>query len=540
MLLIYPPVVKPSEPPGGLAALSGALSAHGVPHRLVDANLEGLLWLLDHTHNEADGEAGHGRPAPALLSEKAPNRCASTWTKRALRHLPANLAALREWQGYASTDRYRKAVLEVNRIVESSTRRPEHLSLADYGHDRLTPVSGADLLYAADHPEENVFYPYFKMRLPEVLEDEEENGVIGVSLNFLSQALCAFSIIGFIRKERPRAQTVLGGSLITSWMSSPAWRNPFGGLVDELIPGPGELPLLALAGIPVDGDSKKGHGWQPRFDGLPLDRYLAPGPILPYSASTGCYWRRCSFCPETAEGHTYIPKPPGEAIADLQRLAAFHRPALFHMADNAVSPALMAALAASPLNAPWYGFARITDDLADPEFCRRLRASGCVMLKLGLESGDQRVLDKLGKSIELTTASQALKALKNAGIATYIYLLFGTPAENLVSARKTLDFVAARNAFIDFLNCAVFNLPVNCEEAGSLDVRPFYKGDLSLYSDFLHPEGWGRKEVRMFLDGEFKRHPAVRPILLRQPPLFTSNHAPLLRMAQSPSSTRRS
>ena len=64
------------------------------------------------------------------------------------------------------------------------------------------------------------------------------------------------------------------------------------------------------------------------------------------------------------------------------------------------------------------------------------------MLKLGLESGDQDVLDALGKGIDLATAARALAALKQAGIGTYVYLLFGTPAEDRASALKTLAFVA--------------------------------------------------------------------------------------------------
>jgi hypothetical protein len=37
--------------------------------------------------------------------------------------------------------------------------------------------------------------------------------------------------------------------------------------------------------------------------------------------------------------------------------------------------------------------------------------------------------------------------------------------------------------------------------------------------------------VRRFVTGEFSRHPAVAAILRRDPPLFTSNHAPLFAMA---------
>jgi hypothetical protein len=79
---------------------------------------------------------------------------------------------------------------------------------------------------------------------------------------------------------------------------------------------------------------------------------------------------------------------------------------------------------------------------------------------------------------------------------------------------------------IDFLNLAVFNMPAYGPEAEKFDPRPFYEGDLSLYMDFVHPAGWNRALVRSFLDKEFKRHPVIAAILRRDPPLFTSNHAP--------------
>ena len=61
------------------------------------------------------------------------------------------------------------------------------------------------------------------------------------------------------------------------------------------------------------------------------------------------------------------------------------------------------------------------------------------MLKIGLESGDQGVLDALDKGIILTEASMALKNLSDAGIGTYIYLLFGTPSETTSGYSRTID-----------------------------------------------------------------------------------------------------
>jgi hypothetical protein len=498
MLLVFPPVAKPCEPPAGVAQLAAALKVHGIACNVLDANLEGMLYLL-------------GRPVSA----------ADAWTRRAAKHVAPNLASLRDPATYRSLPRYSRAVSDVNRLLGLSGRAYDAIvGLADYQQGSWSPLRSADLLAAAEQPERNPFFPHFSERLPELIE-RKSSGLIGFSLNYLSQALCTFAMIGLVRRRYPGMRIVLGGGLVTSWARRPGWKDPFGGLVDHLIAGPGEAPLLTLHGV---GNAQPDHA-QPDYRELPMQEYLAPGFILPYSASSGCYWNKCSFCPEPAEGNPYLPVSASRARADLAELAGRTGPSLIHLLDNAVSPALLRALIADPPGSPWYGFARIDEDLADPDHCVQLRRAGCAMLKLGVESGDQGVLDGLRKGIDVETASRALRSLKQAGIATYVYLLFGTPVESEREAQRTLAFTAAHADAIGFLNLAVFNMPVCGHDAEQYGTGAFYEGDLSLYTSFRHPGGWDRKAVRKFLDNEFKRHPAIAAVLRNDPPFFTSNHA---------------
>jgi radical SAM superfamily enzyme YgiQ (UPF0313 family) len=154
------------------------------------------------------------------------------------------------------------------------------------------------------------------------------------------------------------------------------------------------------------------------------------------------------------------------------------------------------------------------------------------MLKLGVESGDQAVLDALAKGVDIGMVSRALKTIHQAGIATYVYLLFGTPAENEASANRTLAFTRDHAAHIDYLNLAVFNLPAHSRDAASLDTREFYAGDLSLYREFVHPQSWNRNRVRPWLSKVFRKQAAIRQILNNDPPYFTSNHAPFFSLAK--------
>lgn len=519
MLLIFPPVAKPCEPPAGIAKLCGALQAHGISCRLLDMNLEAQLYLLAHP--------------PAALD---------TWTRRAVNNISEHTKALRDSRTYRSLDRYSRAVRDISRVLEVSGRElGVRAGFADYQDRNFSPLRSADLITAAAHPERNLFYPYFKKRLPEILEKEfssrsrPEQAIgrftgeapvsdsVGFSLNYLSQALTTFSMIGFIRKEFPGVTVILGGGLVTSWMKRPGWNSPFRGIVDHLVCGPGEQALLSFFGITSEC---KHH--TPDYGSLRTGEYLSPGFILPYSASSGCYWNKCSFCPEPAEGNPYVPIPVHHAIADLNALIDRTKPAMIHLLDSSISPALMRALLEKQVGAPWYGFARIHPDLTDRDFCMALKQSGCRMLKLGLESGDQHVLDSLQKGIDLEMASKVLKNLHRAGIAAYVYLLFGTPVETIDEARKTLDFIVRHKEAVTFLNLAIFNMPVCANEAREFETEQFYEGDLSLYTNFRHRRGWSRRQVRQFLDNEFKRDKAVSAIMKNDPPVFTSNHAPFV------------
>ena len=499
ILLIHPPVSKPCEPPPGLARLAGALAASGATCRVWDASLEGFLHLINLPQHGQD-----------------------SWTRRAVKNRDANLAALRSPDIFRNPDRYIRTVKDISRLLAAQAALHDaELSLSDYSDLKLSPVRSSDLMRAVQHPDSNLFYPFFSLRLREILEEAMPR-VIGFSVNFLSQALTACAMMGFLKRENCPAKIVVGGGLITSWLRRPGLPKLFAGLADHLVDGPGEALLLRLAGCTEEAADTAA----PDYTGFPLDQYFSPGRILPFSTAAGCYWGKCSFCPEQAEGNAYRSLPVAAAGAQLGALVQQQKPRLLHLVDNALSPAFLKSMIKNPPGAPWYGFARITPELQDEDFCRQLRQSGCVMLQLGLESGDDAVLAALSKGLTTADAARALRAVRQAGIGAYVYLLFGTPAETRESAERTLDFTAAESGNIDFLNLAIFNMPVNAPDAPGLATGAFYDGDLALYTGFKHPQGWGRSLVRQFLDREFKRHRAIAPILRRDPPFFTSNHAP--------------
>jgi len=513
MLLIYPPTARSSEPPLGIARLAAFIERCGGEARCLDLCREGIDYLLSLEPELKD---------------------ADTWTRRAMKGRRQSAQRLREIDTYRHLDRYSRAVSDLGRALRAVSKPYSvEASLADYRDETRSPLRIADLKDSATKYEENIFYPLFESRLYPALAGIGD-GWVGISICFLSQALCAFALMGYVKSKRPDLRIAVGGGLVTSYscVSGLDLHGLFPDLVDLAVVGPGEESLGKLCGAGRGGGAPSRDSPGIDLGGFQLSKYSAPAMILPYNFSWGCPWKNCAFCPEKAEDIPYRGLPAPEAMAELELLSSRYAPRLLHFTDNEVSPLYLSALAGHSRLANWYGFARFSHRLLDENFCRALASSGCVMLQLGLESGDQKVLDAMGKGTKLEEIEAIFGNLKAVGIGTYIYVLFGTPAEGRDAALRTRDFVAANAEAIDFLNVAVFNLPASGEEAKGLATKSFYEGELSLYRAFKHPAGWDRPLVRKFLSDDFEAEPRIKTVVARTPPVFTSNHAPFFLSGQ--------
>ncbi|MGL1930680.1 MAG: radical SAM protein [Desulfotalea sp.] len=498
MLLIQPPFTKPCEPSAALAQLTAHLKGHGLKCYPYDLNIDCFHHLLEK---------------PITVND--------TWSKRAFKNKTQNIEKLHNIETYKKLPRYTKAINDLNRLLSLAGKEYDlAISMANYLDHNLSPSSSEDLINAASNYKKNIFYEVYQEKIPSLINEQKVN-YIGISINFLSQALPAFALIGYIKDNFPQLPIIVGGGLVSTWLKSPHWQNNFSNLIDHLIVGPGEEPLVKIL-----GHEKQDCSALPDHEQLKHNNYLSPGYILPYAASIGCYWRKCSFCPEKSENNPYICLSEKQVLGDLNSLIKSTNPKLIHFLDSAISPRLMKEIAKSPIGVPWYGFTRISNQLTDINFVRSLKESGCKMLKIGLESGSEKVLQEMQKGISLDLASNVLKTLHRAGIGTYVYLLFGTPEETEAEAEKTMQFTIEHADYIDFLNLSIFNMPICGEEANKYQTVRHNDGDLSVYVDFIHPTGWDRKKVRDFLENKFKKNEKIAKIMQQNPQYFTSNHAP--------------
>lgn len=567
VVLIIPPMAKACEPLLGVATLKSFLEHKGVSCACIDANVEAQHWLLQAERIDAAVEAILANPqAPAPLRKRA-----RSWPS--LRPgLESLKDALRAKRTYTDESRYRTTVTGLNRAMalgaaghDAQDGCPITLTLSNYEDARFCDMASASVLLAAQDPARNAFYGYFKdVLLPRVVALRPK--VVGLSFIFRSQLLCGAVLAGMIKQALPETHVTLGGELVSAWVEDMGQtRLPH--LADSIIPYEGELGLLGLvealrqgggdeafeavpniiwedaAGTLRKNATQKLHDLgllpPPDYSWAPWDLYFAPERTAPMVTARGCYWNRCTFCPEVINPETLLRLARVDRLVqDMDTLHERWGITHFHFIDSALPPRTLKGVARyiAEHNKPytWYGFSRLERALEKPGAAELLARGGCRMLKLGLETGSQRLLDLMDKKQDLGSVSAILNALRDAGIMVHAFLMFGTPFETHKDAELTRQFVAQHHSAIQFINCSLMNLAhgspmaVEPEKHGINKVTPFevegHKLDLALYSNF-EGEGWGRVEARRFLHKRFLRDPLVRPLHLRTPTVFDSNHS---------------
>ena len=573
VVLIAPPLVRACEPLLGIAVLKAFLESRGIACDCIDANAEAQEWLLQVDRlDPLIHELEHDASVPESLKKRA-----RAWTSLRKR-LPRFKKQLRSWEGYTHENRYRTAVTSVNRVVglagaahDLSIGVPFSIqaTLSNYEDGRFCDMDSSSVADAARTPELNLFHDYYRSDLIPRLRALNPD-VIGLSFIFRSQLLCGMVLAQMIREALPKAHLVLGGELVSAWVEVLEHTRLLE-LADSILPYEGELGLEALANalaanrdaplldeVPnivyrdAQGAFRRNPTRKvqsllevpvPNFDWAPWDLYFAPVRTAPMVTARGCYWNRCTFCPEVVNPETLLRITPSERLVrDMDEVHERWGVEHIHFIDSAIPPRVLKDVAQHVVDHKrpytWYGFSRLERTLGRDGVASLLARGGCRMLKLGLETGSQRLLDVMDKRQDLEDVSNILRALRRAGVMVHAFMMFGTPYEEQHDAELTLDFVKQHADCIQFLNCSLMNLAHGSPMAldpprhGIHTVEPFtIEGrtlDLVLYSNF-EGEGWGRLEARRFLHQQFLKDPDVRPSHLRTPAHFDSNHSSFFR-----------
>lgn len=110
---------------------------------------------------------------------------------------------------------------------------------------------------------------------------------------------------------------------------------------------------------------------------------------------------------------------------------------------------LCEAIIESGLDITWSANTRA--DTADDEMAEYMYEAGCRLVSIGVESGSQYILDKIGKKITIDQIRNTMEVFKHAGIKIYNYFVIGLPWDTEDTIEETIEFAMFLNSdYISF------------------------------------------------------------------------------------------
>jgi radical SAM superfamily enzyme YgiQ (UPF0313 family) len=199
----------------------------------------------------------------------------------------------------------------------------------------------------------------------------------------------------------------------------------------------------------------------PYYDKLHAHRYWDDNPltqVVPHAqvwSSRGCPFK-CIFCvwPATMTGNdpdgtrvrTVRHYRPDYMEAFLRELVDRYRFKSIYFDDDTFNLGTKHVLAMcgvmSRIGLPWSAMCRA--DTSDLESWKAMKASGCFGVKLGFESGNQYVVDKIvNKHLDLDYARQVVHEIKRLGMTVHGTFTYGLPGETREQMMDTKRFIAS-------------------------------------------------------------------------------------------------
>lgn len=160
--------------------------------------------------------------------------------------------------------------------------------------------------------------------------------------------------------------------------------------------------------------------------------------------SRGCNYR-CRFC----NYRRWFPKVQYKSIDvlrnELRRVQSLGFVKHVRFADDNLTTnserlkALINMMVKEKFEFTWSSHARV--NFLNPEIVKLMKKSGCDLLVMGIESGNQMILKNMDKKITPKQAIEAIKALKEYGIDSQSSFIVGYPGETSETFYETVDLI---------------------------------------------------------------------------------------------------
>ena len=230
---------------------------------------------------------------------------------------------------------------------------------------------------------------------------------------------------------------------------------------------------------------------RPQHELFPLSRYRMP--FTRWRGSTtvltayGCPFP-CTFC--NSRNLPYQLRLIDDAIEELAHVRELGLDEVY-LRDFTFGPtrrrghALCDAMIAADLGLRWSAECRI--EVLDEALLDKMRASGCEVILVGVETGDAEVAKRLGKKLTKTRTQQILEHARSIGIRACGHFLLGSPNETREAMVRTIRI--AQDLPLDYASFNLYAPRLGTEmrqdliDAGHIAADDFGEQDVSAHAN---------------------------------------------------------
>lgn len=176
-----------------------------------------------------------------------------------------------------------------------------------------------------------------------------------------------------------------------------------------------------------------------------LEAWHSRQPFLNMMTSRGCPYL-CTFClwPQSMYGHRQRFRSLDNVFLEIHELIDRYGVREINIDDGTFTTnkgrviEFCQRLRDEKISIIWTCNGRV--DNVDNEMLVEMKESGCKMIRLGVESGSQDVLDKIRKSLTLNQVEDGFRLIKRHGIQALGGFMFGFPYDTRKTVEQTIQF----------------------------------------------------------------------------------------------------
>ena len=478
--LVFPPQWYPSQPYLALPTLKAYLETKGHEVDQFDFNVESYDLFLSRNYLEHCVDKIQSRLIKPVKSyedrEAEPIHRQiledTSYLETILSEINDAKQVLRDEERFFQFEEYKNAytTLKVAMQLISYAHYPSKIDLDSFFMKGNPEENLQGILEATQDSIKNPFLELYKNNLLKKL-DLDRYGLVGIAIIHAGQVIPGLTLARILRTHYPHLHITIGGSVFARHQDILQDKKAlFEEMFHSIVLFEGEHPLDQLLkqlkdkqpldtvpnliyiknGEVVRNASSKALPYDqlacPNFDDLPLNKYLMPYPVLPYMASRGCYWGKCTFCTHSFIYDSHYRKENEERVAEeLDYLGKKYKTKFFTFSDEAISPnafdRMSKAILSQGVEMRALGMLKFESDSVETvELFENMYRAGFLMLFFGLESANDRILSIIEKGCDQATEKRVLGNSSLAGIWNHLYLFFGFPTEEKHEAQETIDF----------------------------------------------------------------------------------------------------